>query len=303
VSTGYRLAAAAGGALVVFLLVAVGLGWFNGSDPVSGALIRPLIVRTSLQPTATHFGDPVVAQVAVDLDTSKVDAGSLQLQPTFTPYTQSGLASIKHMTAGDEETVLYTYNLQCVTDGCLPTSSKPITVQFPSFTVLARSGTGALKVRGTWSGLSVATRLAPTDLATSSPKFRHPATLAPPEYGASPLLADLLTVAGALLAVAALAIVGLEVAALLTQRRAEEAARRSPLQLALVYARQAAGRPDPADRRKALGLLSEALVGAGAPALADSADDAAWAEEPPSPERTLELADEAQPPPEEAGVA
>ena len=297
-SSGQRLALFGGSAVVVFLVIAVGLGWFNGSSPVSGSLIRPLVVRTSLQPSATHFGDLVVAQVAVDLDSTRVSASSLQLQPTFTPYTQNGLASITRSKAGDEETVLYTYDLQCVTDGCLPTSSKPLTVQFPTFGVLVRSGARTLRAEGAWPALSVATRLAPSDVARSKPDFRHAATLPPPHYDASPALSGFLTVAGALLAAGALVLIGLEVAALLARRRAEEAARRTPLQLALVYARQAARRPDPADRRKALGLLSEALAGAGDESLAGSADDAAWAEEPPSPERTLELADEAQPPDE-----
>jgi hypothetical protein len=68
----------------------------------------------------------------------------------------------------------------------------------------------------------------------------------------------------------------------------------TPLEAALAYTRDAAGRPDPADRRKALELLATTLEDEGAPALAGSAEDAAWSEEPPSPDRARELADEVE---------
>jgi hypothetical protein len=71
-------------------------------------------------------------------------------------------------------------------------------------------------------------------------------------------------------------------------------AKLTPLEAALLYLRQAAGRPDPADRRKALELLATVLEDDGVPALAGTAGDVAWAEEPPSPARVVELADEVE---------
>jgi len=66
----------------------------------------------------------------------------------------------------------------------------------------------------------------------------------------------------------------------------------NPLDLALAYARDAAGRPDPRDRRKALELLAEAVAAGDEPALARAAADTAWSEPPPTPAGTVELADE-----------
>jgi hypothetical protein len=61
-----------------------------------------------------------------------------------------------------------------------------------------------------------------------------------------------------------------------------------------VYAREAAGRESPADRRKALGLLAETLADEGEPELAASAEDVAWAETPPSPADTLSVVEEVE---------
>jgi hypothetical protein len=58
-----------------------------------------------------------------------------------------------------------------------------------------------------------------------------------------------------------------------------------------LFTREAARRPDPRDRRKALGLLAETV---GDDDLAGAAERLAWGEAPPSPERTLSLADDVE---------
>jgi hypothetical protein len=56
--------------------------------------------------------------------------------------------------------------------------------------------------------------------------------------------------------------------------------------------RDAATRTDPADRRRALELLAEAVEAEGRrERLADEVHEAAWVEAPPTPKRSTELAD------------
>jgi hypothetical protein len=288
-----RVGAAVIGLVVIVLLVVTGLGLLGGGSSVTGGT-RPFAVHTTLTPTATFFGDPVVADVAVEVDKRDVSPGSVSVAPGFAPYAQSGPPAVQRNTAGDEETIHYRYTLQCVGDGCLPVGPRAKVVQFPAVLVTATSAGKTLKMSAPWPSLPVSTRLSSADLASSSPKFRTASVPPPARFGVSPVVANLLTAAGALLGLAALALVGLELAALLARRRRLALARLSPLELALAYAREAAGRPDPADRRKALGLLARALEGSDSE-LADTAGDVAWSEPAPTPERTLELADEAQP--------
>ena len=117
----------------------------------------------------------------------------------------------------------------------------------------------------------------------------------PPSYSVSPgTLAEALTVAAGLLALGALALLGFELVRLVERRRRRALVVLTPLEAALAYTREAARRPDAADRRKALALLAETLDSEGAPTLADTAGDVAWSEDPPSPDRALELADEVE---------
>ncbi len=114
-----------------------------------------------------------------------------------------------------------------------------------------------------------------------------------PTFAVSPgALADGLTVLAGALAVGALALIGFELVRLVERRRQRATVTLTPLEAALAYTRDAARRPDPADRRKALGLLATTLESEGAPALAGTTSDVAWSEEPPTPDRALELADE-----------
>jgi hypothetical protein len=291
-----RIGAAVAAVVVVVLLIATGLGWFGNGSSIKGTT-RLLAVRTSLTPSATYFGDPVVAQVSVDVDPSVVSTSTIHPAPSFTPYVQSGPPFVQTSKAGAEETIVYSYDLQCVTNGCLPVT-KPRTVQFPPVTVNATTGTRDVKATATWQPLIVSSRLQSTDLTGGAPRFRTPDSPPTAHFGVSPAVADLLVVAGVLLGIAALALVGLELRAYLARRRQSELERLSPLELALALTRDAAQRPDPADRRKALGLLADVLADTDDPSLARSVEGAAWSEDPPTPDRALELADEVQPPAE-----
>jgi hypothetical protein len=280
-------------AIVLGLILTAALGGFGGGGSIAGAA-QPLAVRVSLAPSAVFFGDPVVATVAVDLDRRSVSPGSIRVEASFAPYTQAALPAVHRSRAGDEQTIVYRYELKCLSDECLPTKGSKL-VSFPAVAVAAQAGGKALHASATWPLLTVASRLAPADVATPTPHFRIPSIPPPARFGVPPVLADLLAAAAGVLALGALALLALELRPLAARRRRAALARRTPLEAAIAYARQAAVRPNPADRRKALGLLARALAGAGAGELAGAAGDAAWSEAPPTPDRTLELAETADP--------
>ncbi len=279
------------GAIVLVVLLGTGLGWWD-TTASQGAPSAPLAVSTSLSPASSLFGDPVQARVVVGLDTRSVSGSTLTVEPDFAPYVVAGPPAIRRSRTGSDETVAYTYSLQCETNGCLPTSG-PLAIHFQPVAVAVAAGAKQIKATGRWPDLVVSSRLQHSDLVASSPPFRHPATAPPVAYRIDPgALADGLTVAAVLFGLVALLLLVRELSALADRRR--RSARQSPLESALALVRQAAGREDPADRRKALELLAEALTLAGRPALAGSAGDVAWAEAEPSPARALELADEAE---------
>src|SRR5262249_24859238 len=93
-------------------------------------------------------------------------------------------------------------------------------------------------------------------------------------------------------ALAATAVLAVEALRLVHARR--RPVQLSPLERALRLTREAAGRSDPADRRKALSLLSQTLEDDGATAIADAAGGAAWSGSAPSPEVALRIAEEAE---------
>jgi hypothetical protein len=289
--------------VVCVLLVGTGLGWWSGA-PSSGATGERLAVRTSLDPNPSFFGDELAAEVAVDLDTRTVDPKSVQVDPGFVPFSETVAPVVSRSRAGHEETIVYRYTIQCVSDGCLP-GAKPRQIQLPPVVVTAAGGARKARALGRWQPVTVVSRLTPADVSASGNRFRRPGVMPRPVFAVSPRpLATALTVLAALLALGALVLLGFEAARLLERRRARTRREPTPLELALTYVREAATR-DERDRRRAAGLLAETLAAEGEPSLAASAGDLAWSEATPSPARALALADEveAERSPEEAQTA
>jgi hypothetical protein len=281
---------AAGGVLIAVLVVGTGLGWWNAQPAGGAAPANRLAVSTSLEPHPAFYGDVLTAAVDVRIDPTAVSASSVRVTPSFDPYVQTARPVVTSSGVGREKTLRYRYSIQCVSDACLPVG-KPYVLKLPPVTVNAKAGTEELKETAVWPTTFVATRLQARDVATTH--FRRPRSIPAPTFAVSPgALADGLTVLAGVLAVGALALIGFELVRLVERRRQRATVTLTPLEAALAYTRDAARRPDPADRRKALGLLATTLESEGAPALAGTTSDVAWSEEPPTPDRALELADE-----------
>jgi hypothetical protein len=290
----FAAGAAAVVAAVVLLLVAVGLGWIGGSS-TAGAPATPLAAKTTMTQRPVFFGDPVTADVEVQIDRDTVDPASVRVSPRFEPFVPTGAPEVREDRVGRRETIRYRYTIQCLSDTCLPQRKEPLVVQLPPVAVTAAGGGHVLRATATWPVTAILSRLQKKDIGSYQPHFRRPAAVPPPRYAISPSrTADVLTAIGALLALVALGVLAGELARLLQRRRLARAVRRTPLEEALAYTRDAASRPDPADRRKALELLARTLDAEGDPALADETADVAWSEEAPTPERALELADEVE---------
>jgi hypothetical protein len=286
------LAGVAAGCAVVALVVLVGTGlgwWTSASSSPPPAL--PLAVRTAVTPAAILFGDPVTAQVSVDLDPAAVAAGSVRVEPGFEPFVVAAPPTISRAWSGREETLRYTYALQCTTDACLPTKAAT-PIRLPPVVVTAEVGGRPTSLTQAWPAVAVASRLQQTKTASAGSDFAV-APLPPPTFAVAPTtLADVLVLLAVLLAAGSSVLLWRELGAAL--RRRERRDERTRLEAAVAYVRDAAGRREAGDRRKALELLAEALAEDGQPGLAESAQRLAWAEPPPTPAGTLELAEAAE---------
>jgi hypothetical protein len=286
------VAATAGAAVVVVAVLGLGLGWWTERGGTGTVPTTPLAAVAALEPAQVFFGDPVDATVTVTLDRAAVAASSVRVEPSFAPYAPTGTPSVRRTSSGRSETLRYTYTLVCVNDGCLP-GSTPRSVRFPPASVRATAGDRAARTRATWPALVVSSRLDKAATASGTPKFVGPSGLPATKYAVAPgALADALTAAAGLLAAAAMLLLVREAARYRERGRRGVTARRTPLEVALAYAREAAGRPVTADRRKALGFLAEVLDEQGDSSLAASAGEAAWAEDPPEGTQVLALVDE-----------
>jgi hypothetical protein len=284
------VAAMVAGAAVVAVVVVAALGGFS-NGPQAPAPTSALAVQTSLVPRTIAFGDPAVAEVSVAFDPRVVASRSIRVDPSFGAFVETAAPVVQRTHLGTTATMVYRFSLQCVTEGCVP-RGRSLAVVFPPVSVTAAAGSRRLVSSRRWPTLVVASRLGKEQTA-SVLSFRR-APLPPVAYGASPLLADLLTAAAGVLAAAAAVLAALELAAFARRRRGARVSR-TPLAVAVAYVRQSAARPDPADRRKALALLARTLAVEGESARAAAAGDVAWAEEAPSGDRTLAALHDAVP--------
>jgi hypothetical protein len=272
-------------AAIVVALVGTGLGWWNDGSTASPA--RPLDVRTSLAPTQSFFGDTLLAEVDVDVDTHAISPGRIRVVPNFTPYAETGAPVVSTTRSGRAATVRFRYRIQCVLQDCVP-GTRPLTLRFSPIVVAVRGGGGTHSVTAPWPPARVTSRLSSGDLQRV--RFRRPGTV--PPTTSTDALPDLLTAVAAALALLAAAVFAVEAVRLSDRRR--DRTRPTPLERALRLTRESARRSSAADRRKALSLLSQTLEDEGASRLADTASVAAWSDAPPSPETVLRVADDVE---------
>jgi hypothetical protein len=270
--------------LAMLAIVCIGLGG-SADGAFAGSAGTPVRVVASLHPAAVLFGDPVTAEVEVDYEPQTIEPSSIRVQPSFIPYVVTAAPVVQQVRAG---VVRYRYSLLCVTDGCLPAKGSRV-VQLERVTVSGLAGAQTVTAAASWPTLRVSSRLAGSDLSGQI-HFRNSTTPPNASYRLAPgPLAGGLIGAAALCVLFALALAGRGLARISSRSRER---RLSPLELAIEYVRESAGRSNP-DRRRALELLAEAVDAGGEPTLAAAAAERAWSKPPPTPAVATELADRA----------
>ena len=225
---------------------------------------------TSLSPNPARVGDTITATMTTFAGVGVVaDFGPLDVlsAPVLT---------------GSGATVTYTWKVACLSADCVPGAS-PRRIVLPPVR-LSRSPSPT----AVWPVLTITSRVSAADAAAASPPFRLETQLPRATYRVAPRgLALVLGVVALALLVAAALLMARELAR--RQRRQEEArlAARSPLERALLFAREAEGR-GPVERRQAVGLLARVL-GGREERLAGVASELAWSPQKPSPEQVESL--------------
>lgn len=235
----------------------------------------PLTVHATFDERNVQFGEAVEARVGVVVDPTQVRPSSVHVSVDLAPLiSQSPLH-----TSRNGNVVEVTREVSCLSEQCVARSGDA-TPRLPRVVVTAVDRDGrSLRATAPWQTLHVLGRVSNADLRRGSLPFRYDVTPAAPTYGIDPSTLVWLLYAGAIvLALGAIALVALQ---LRSARRRRAPVGQDELARALRLAHEAEGRT-PADRRKALGLLSR-LLGSRDATLAGSASNLAWAR--PEPDR------------------
>jgi hypothetical protein len=258
--------------------------------PAHAAVIS---VRASFEPASPRFGDRIVARVVVAVDERSVDPGSVRIAADLGPLAQLGEPRETRRSSRGVGTVTYEVPAACLGEACVaggPTTA----LRLPRARIDARRRDGSvLRRAAAWPGLAVRGRVSAADLQAARPRFRRDASPPAVTYRVAPrTLARLLEALALLLVLAAAAVAARQVRAAVRRRRSLD--RRSELERAVDFVRDALSRPPP-DRRRALGLLARVLSRRDAP-LSAAADELAWSKPEPVPERMAELAERVESP-------
>ncbi|MGZ4381769.1 MAG: hypothetical protein ACXVZ3_10150 [Gaiellaceae bacterium] len=225
----------------------------------------------TLSPNEALFGDRITATVTAP--------GGARVVANFGPLdvlsgptrTGSGL----------------TWTVACLGADCAP-GAGPRRIVLPPVRL-----TGTVSETVPWPVLTIAGRVTPKEAAAASPPLRLETQLPRPSYRVAPdALALALDVLAGALVLAAVLLLARELARRRRRREEERLAALSPLERALVFAREAERR-GPDERRKALGLLARVL-GGREEQLAGTASELAWSPRKPSPEQVESLVGEVE---------
>lgn len=250
----------------------------------------PLRARATLGPRTTSFGQPLQARVTVELDPARVDARSVTLQASFSPYLRDG--RVRRLRS-DARHLQLEVTLRCLAAICLP-GSEGDTRRFtftPGLLRYRAEGRAQRQELG-WPAVDVRSPL--TDADRLRPRFHVGLRPLPAyDYRVRPRPASRLVLAGA--GIALLAAAGLVFLAL-GRRAAVEMRPRArlslgPLERALAILRHAATTGPAGERRLALDWLARVLGGERGAVTPEEASRLAWSPERPGRAELERIAD------------
>lgn len=279
--------------VVVVLTAVVAPGWWNG-DGGSYAPKRTL-VHADVTPARSLFGQVLTARAQLIVNPRQIDPASVDLKVDLRPFNIRSESHRVTRGLGRAVVVDFTYEIQCVSRGCVPLGKGrgALAEQLEPATASYRTRSGAPgSVHVAWPVFAVQSRLTAEEIALSTPEIARGSTPPPVSWAISPGL-----LGGLALSVAALLILGagwLVASAVSGDTRLVRAPRIpahfTPIERALVLAEHAAAHGEIDESRKALERLAEELRRRDAAAFADDAERLAWSESGPSPETVAVLA-------------
>jgi hypothetical protein len=259
---------------------------------------RHMIVRTSVSPRRSLFGQVVTATVSVVVDPRRVDPASVRVAPTFRPFAIRSESDTRSR-IGRAAVLSYRYELQCVVAACVPRGGSgreraaATSVSFRPARVFARARDGkALRSAHAWPVLGVQSRLTAQDIALGLPRVESPFAAPPVTWRVDPLVIGVTASALAVLLVLGAGVLVASVA--LGDRRPMRVLRipghLTPVERALALAEHAVERSETEESRKALERLAVELRRRGSTGAADDAERLAWSSGRPTPEALAPLA-------------
>jgi hypothetical protein len=263
-----------------------------GAAP-AGAETGPLSPAVSLEPNRALFADRIDAVATVVVDDEAVDPAAVHAIAAFGPLDVLSGPTVERSDQGGKAVLRFRWEVACLSQDCVPSvAARPVRLPPLQVTSTGRDGR-SIDTTASWPLLSIIGRVSAEQAAAATPPFQLETDLPQPSYRAAPrsLQAGLFVLA-AVLAVALLALVGPELLAVRRRREQKRFAALSPLERALLLAREAELR-NPADRRKALSLLARVLDGTGG-SLTGAASELAWAPPEPSPAQIEAVVDEVE---------
>jgi hypothetical protein len=242
----------------------------------------------SLSPATIYFGDPVTARLDVFVDRTEVDVKTIQVSPSFGSWEQLTPPRSSSTTGGKITEKTWQFTIVCLTFACVPKSTSVQEFHLPALTLTGQNVDGStFKIQRGWPALNVAGRFPPAPGNNVVPAFILQSKVPPPSYRLDPsALSDALDITGFLIIALALG----ACARLFARRwvRRDPAVENGvPLARALALVRVALTR-EPADRRRAVGLLARTLPTEDTN-LSSIAIEVAWSQPEPSPSRIEEL--------------
>jgi hypothetical protein len=247
----------------------------------------PPQIRADVGPSTVGVGDTVTYVVEARLEASGLDRSSVRVFADTGPFAEVGPAKTTRETRGSTVVITLEQRLACLDLACAPVD-KTRRIRLPAAQVTARrSGGPEATMRAVPVTIAVEPRVSRSAVAAASPPYRQQTSLPAPSPRSGRLVA-LLTIATAVLLLAAVILAVLALRPRRTSRPREE-----DLVRALRLLRESANRPAP-DRRIAADLVSRLVGAAGATSLADDAAHLAWSERAPDPAATDTLAQRAE---------
>jgi hypothetical protein len=287
-------------ALTVACVTVVGVGilvavfarsWWRGSGGTYAP--RQVVAASTITPQSSLFADPLSAEVDVTVDPRRIDPASVQLTPSFAPFTVRSQSRRIDTGVGAAAIVRFRYAIECTVPACVPLMGKSSAAGAQTNSIVLPASKLGMRLRnGTtlaksvaWPPITVHSRLTDEEVGFSTPRL--PPSFTPPvvSWRLSPDLVGGLSLAVAvLLLLGAGALVASVAAGDTTVLRLRRPSRLSPVERALRLAEHAAASGEQEEERKALERLSAELERSGHAELANRARSLAWSEHEPEPE-------------------